>query len=448
MPDLTEDMAMTFGSLFAGIGGFDLGFERTGMQCVWQVERDRQCLELLTQKWPNVRRVNDVIRARYATESKYAGRMDTAALVRPDIICGGFPCQDLSVAGKRRGLAGGRSGLFWIMRRIIGILKPAWFVLENVPGLLSSNAGRDMGAVIGSLVDSGYGVAWRVLDSQFFGLAQRRKRVFIVGHLGDVRRAGAVLFDGESVRRDTPPSREARETVAGTLESRTNGGGFPGSDGAMSGHVVASAFMASDYKTGQFEDAETSRPITGSADRSRVAPIVAFTQNTRDEVREIGGNIAGALPAQPGMKQQTYVAIDYANGTFAESDHAMPLTRSLDRSRATPVVAMTLNAKNGKRYDAESETLLPRFARNGRGGPSEAVDALTASESGTHGDSKPHVATRQGVRRLMPIECERLQGFPDNWTAGFSDSARYRMLGNAVSVPVIEWIAKRIKDNQ
>lgn len=240
---------------------------------------------------------------------------------------------------------------------------------------------------------------------------------------------------------------------------------------------------------------------------------MAFAQNTRDEVLEIGGNIAGALPAQPGMKQQTYVAIDYANGTFAESDHAMPLTRSPDRSRAAPVVAMTLNAKNGKRYDAEPETFVthtlrgeghdasedgsgmgvplvpfafqPRFARNGRGGPSDVVDALTASESGTHGDSKPHVAyaiqeravsenptngpqgkgyqegiaftlearskvqasaTQHGVRRLMPVECERLQGFPDGWTAGFSDSARYRMLGNAVSVPVIEWIAKRIKE--
>lgn len=302
---------MTFGSLFAGIGGFDLGFERAGMRCVWQVERDRQCLELLASKWPDVQRVNDVVRARYATEQRFAGRLDTAALVRPDIICGGFPCQDFSVAGKRRGLAGSRSGLFWTMRRIIGILRPTWFVFENVPGLLSSNAGRDMGAVVGSLVDSGYGVAWRVLDSQFFGLAQRRKRVFIVGHLGDVRRAAAVLFDGESMSRNSPPSREAGEGIAGTLESRTNGGGFPGSDGAMSGHVVA----------------------------------------------------------------------------------------------------MALNAKNGKRYDAESET----FVNN-----------------------------RQGVRRLMPIECERLQGFPDNWTTGFSDSARYRMLGNAVSVPVTEWLAKRI----
>lgn len=170
----------------------------------------------------------------------------------------------------------------------------------------------------------------------------------------------------------------------------------------MSGHVVASPFMANDYKTGGFEYAETSRPITRSADRSRAAPIIAFAQSTRDEVREIGNNIAGALPAQPGMKQQTYVA-------------------------------MCLNAKNGKRYDAESEAFVTHSLR-GEG------DALTAS------DSKPHVAYRQGVRRLMPIECERLQGFPDGWTAEFSDSARYRMLGNAVSVPVIAWIGRRIME--
>lgn len=371
---------LTFGSLFAGIGGFDLGFDRARMRCVWQVERDCQCLDLLAQKWPSVRRVNDVVRARYVMESKYAGRMDTKPLVRPDIICGGFPCQDLSVAGKRRGLAGGRSGLFWTMRRIIGILKPTWVVLENVPGLLWSNAGRDMGAVVGSLVDSGYGVAWRVLDSQFFGLAQRRKRVFIVGHLGDVRRAGAVLFDGESMSRNSPPSREARQGVAGTIESRTNGGGFPGSDGAMSGHVVAVTLRSRQSKPGV------------------------------------------SMPGRGGEDDQNLV------------------------------VAMTLNAKNGKRHDAESETFVTHALTGngfdasedgtGRGVPL-AVQALTSNTGGLHIKAN-YVPQRQGVRRLMPIECERLQGFPDNWTAGFSDSARYRMLGNAVSVPVIEWIGRRI----
>lgn len=244
-----------------------------------------------------------------------------------------------------------------------------------------------MGAVIGALVDSGYGVAWRVLDSQFFGLAQRRKRVFIVGHLGDVRRAGAVLFDGESVCRDSPPSREARESVAGTLEGRTNGGGFPGSDGAMSGHVVATAYRTSGNR-GVMEQGDKTAALNCATDPNQ--NIVAVTHTLRGD------------------------------GHNASEDGT---------GRGAPLLPFTFQ---------------PRFARNGRGVPSDVVDALTASESGTHGDSKPHVAVRQGVRRLMPIECERLQGFSDNWTAGFSDSARYRMLGNAVSVPVAEWIARRI----
>lgn len=153
--------------------------------------------------------------------------------------------------------------------------------------------------------------------------------------------------------------------------------------------------------------------------------VVAFAQNTRDEVREISGNIAGALSSQPGMKQQTYVAIDYANGTFAESDHALSLTTSQDRSRAAPVVAIGFQSSQSGFREVETHARLD--SNNG---------------------SRRHngVATQQGVRRLMPIECERLQGFPDNWIAG-SDSARYRMLGNAVSVPVIEWIARRIKEN-
>lgn len=369
---------LTFGSLFAGVGGFDVGFVNSGMQCVWQVERDRQCLELLAQNWPDVRRIDDVVKARHMTEARYAKRTSAGTLVRPDVICGGFPCQDLSVAGKRRGLAGVRSGLFWTMRRIIGILKPQWFVLENVPGLLSSNNGRDMGAVIGSLVDSGYGVAYRVLDSQFFGLAQRRKRVFIVGCLGDVRRAGAVLFDGESMSRDSPPSRETREEITGTLEARVDGGGFPGSDGAMSGHVVA-------YNV----HSQNSCAMRGN------------------------GN------AEAAIQTETSRALDSAG---------------LTASQGGTVVAMTLNAKNGKRYDAEPETFVTH-ALTGNG--------FDASEDGT-GRGTPLTPTRQGVRRLMPIETERLQGFQDGWTAGFSDSCRYKMIGNAVSPPVIEWIGKRI----
>lgn len=128
-----------------------------------------------------------------------------------DILTGGFPCQDLSVAGKRGGLAGSRSGLFFELARILAESRPEWFVFENVPGLLSSNSGRDMGVVLSTLVELGYGVAWRILNAQFFGVAQRRRRVFLVGHSsGDERRAAAVLFEPAGMRGNPSPKRAAR----------------------------------------------------------------------------------------------------------------------------------------------------------------------------------------------------------------------------------------------
>src|SRR3990167_5596480 len=123
---------MKFGSLFTGVGGFDLGFERAEMTCAWQAEKDKHCLQVLANHWPNIKRYEDV---------KDVGRNAEPI----DLLCGGFPCQDLSVAGKRAGLAGERSGLWFEFARIIGELRPRWVVIENVPGLLSSNSGRDFG---------------------------------------------------------------------------------------------------------------------------------------------------------------------------------------------------------------------------------------------------------------------------------------------------------------
>lgn len=299
---------LTFGSLFSGIGGFDLGFERAGMRCLWQCEINEQCRSVLRKHWPEVPINTDVT------------TLNATNAVRPDLICGGFPCQDLSVAGRRAGLAGERSGLFFELMRIVDELAPAWVCIENVPGLLSSNGGRDMGAVVGTLADLGYGWAYRVLDAQYFGLAQRRRRVFIVGCLGDVRRASEVLFERESLPWDSPPSRE-----------------------------------------------------TG-----------------------------------------TRVAHCFARGT----------------------------GSSGYRNDANGEDFVSHPLKAG-GNLRQALSAIQKMGEPTCGEAKP-APPRVGVRRLMPIEAERLQGFPDGWTAGQSDSARYRMLGNAVAVPVAEWIGRRL----
>ena len=175
-------------SLFAGVGGFDLALERAGVTVVASCEIDKYAQKVLGEHFPNSTIINDV-------KDVTGDQLKQLGFDGSDgIIVGGFPCQDLSVAGKRAGLAGSRSGLFWEICRILDETKAKWFVLENVPGLLSSNDGRDMGTVLGALVERGYGVSYRILDAQYFGVAQRRRRVFIVGCLGDDGRASAEVL--------------------------------------------------------------------------------------------------------------------------------------------------------------------------------------------------------------------------------------------------------------
>ena len=169
---------MRFVSLFAGVGGFDLGLTRSGHQCVGQVEIDKHAMSVLDLQFPEIPKHDDVTTAiDWADQNELTGNID--------LVCGGFPCQDLSVAGKRAGLAGARSGLFYDALRFTTHTKAKTILLENVPGLLSSNQGRDFGAVLAALAESGYSnIEWRVLDSQFFGVPQRRRRVFIVASVG------------------------------------------------------------------------------------------------------------------------------------------------------------------------------------------------------------------------------------------------------------------------
>lgn len=211
---------MRFGSLFAGIGGFDLALERAGMTCAFQVEIDPECRRVLAERWPDVPRYADIRHV----------RRNEIHVPTIDLLCGGFPCQDISVAGKRAGLAGQRSGLWWEFHRLIDELAPEWVLAENVPGLLSSGNRHDMGIVIGSLSELGYGVAWRVLDAQNFGVPQRRRRVFIVGHRGEPWSAPSeILFEPESVPWDSAARRtSAKDITAPSTVSTLQGGGKRG----------------------------------------------------------------------------------------------------------------------------------------------------------------------------------------------------------------------------
>lgn len=223
-------------SLFSGIGGMDAGLARAGFRHVGFCESDAYRRDVLRARFPGVPVHDDVCTlflgepARGATPERDSATVDDGGgqtgpgvSVRVDLLCGGFPCQDLSVAGKRAGLDGARSGLFFEFARIIGTIRPRFVLVENVPGLLSSNGGRDFGVVLETLADLGYGVAWRIVDSRFFGVPQRRRRVFILGvdARGDPRaaadRAGEILAVGSRCERHPAAGGKAGPDVAATL---------------------------------------------------------------------------------------------------------------------------------------------------------------------------------------------------------------------------------------
>jgi DNA (cytosine-5)-methyltransferase 1 len=210
-------MTITAVSLFAGVGGFDLALERNGVEIVATCEIDKHAQKILTRHFPKAKLFSNV--------TQLTGQdLFDAGFNSDGIIVGGFPCQDVSVAGKRAGLSDSngnatRSGLFWEVVRLLEETKAQHFILENVPGLLSSNEGRDFAVVLNALVELGYGVSWRILDAQYFGVPQRRRRIFIVGCLGDDGRTPAqILAIGEGRAGYLEASRSQRKTVAGAIK--------------------------------------------------------------------------------------------------------------------------------------------------------------------------------------------------------------------------------------
>jgi DNA (cytosine-5)-methyltransferase 1 len=338
--------------LFAGIGGFDLGFEWAGFKTVWQVEKEKFCIAVLKTRFPNVERYYEV---------KDCGNGRKHKLRAVDVVTAGFPCQDLSVAGKRAGLAGSRSGLFWEVIRIVGEIRPSWLVLENVPGLFSSDDGRDFAIVLRELAKLRLfqSIAWTVLDSRFFGVAQRRHRVFIVcgPRTGS---AEAVLFESESGARDSQESGEERpgtatdacDRIASPLRHSDGGSPSGGPRGGNGENIVAQAMCSKVTGTLRCEYGDQSYRGDGT---DRHAVCGAFNSGAGASARGIG-----------------YV-------------------------------------ENG------SPTL-----RGNNGGNKTAV-TYECSE-----------ADSNGVRDFASL--------PEGL-----DSARYRALGNAVTVNVAQWIAERIK---
>ena len=466
---------LTVGSLFSGVGCFDLGLERAGMRCIWQCEADKTARSVLKRHWPDVPIYEDI------------RKIDTEQLVRdglrPDVIVGGWPCQDLSVAGRRAGLAGERSGLFFEMLRVIEGLRPQWFIAENVPGLLSSNGGEDFAAVLRGLVQCGYGVSWRILDAQFFGVPQRRRRVFLVGHFGSGCSA-QVLFEPKGLRGDFEARGAPREDIAGTLGggsgqprwpddtdrmtfvastvSASMGGGHRGDgrdnlslarclttrEGQRQNHTLETIV----YDPTQITSAENrSNPQVGDPSHTLAAkghaPMIVFQERGRAGGRNLDSqeDVAYALtaPRGGGRRHEMNILPVAFSCKDAEVGHWEDVA---------PTLRGPCHAASHQNGGGQVAVFEPRVARNGRGAPEDIVPPLKAQSGQTgKGDSAPCVTGRSvGPRRLTPRECERLQGLPDDHTRydadgkEIADGPRYRMIGNGGAVPVMEWIGKRI----
>ena len=264
---------MRFVSLFCGVGGFDIGLERSGHVCVGQVEIDKHARSVLDHHWPDVPKHDDVTTAiDWADEIGLTGNVD--------LVCGGFPCQDLSVAGKRAGLGGERSGLFFDALAFAKSVKAKTILLENVPGLLSSNQGRDFGTVLASLADSGYSnIEWRVLNSQFFGVPQRRRRIFIVASLG-TEPFREILAEPKSSTGDFTQSEQEGQDTSGATAT---GVGVYGQTGFAKYSKGVTTLTATSYK----------RPEDNVVVNSFTSSSFAGYQGGVGTLRSNGGDLGG-----------------------------------------------------------------------------------------------------------------------------------------------------------
>lgn len=416
-------------STFSGIGGIDLAFHRVGVPGLLMCEADKSARAVLSRRFPGIP-IHPDIKELTADDLRAAGAV-------PDrtVIHGGFPCQDLSVAGRRRGMGEGtRSGLFWELARLVADFRPRWVVLENVPGLLSSRGGRDMGAVLGTLADLGYGYAYRVLDAQHFGVPQRRPRVVIVGHLGAPWGAPAqVLLEPEGGSESPAQVGSARPGAAQRPENGIAGGGITPPLTAHHGlaNVGDEAFV-------------TFQKVRRTGERDAPFDLTSATRAVDVVVSALTAHGVGTCGADDNQAQSGHIITfdpkaggdRTSSGAFETGTGIAPVLSGA-RPHAACISGSVAHALTAEGCDAGEDG-------SGRGMPIVA-SALTAGVSGRRQEDDYNLASEGAeVRRLTPLECERLQGYPDGWTDGQADSPRYRQLGNSVAVPVFEWVARRL----
>ena len=513
---------MRYVSLFAGIEAASQGWHHMGWEPVAFADIDQFPSTVLAHHYPEVPNLGNVEEVDW---NEYRGKAD--------LVVGGSPCQSFSVAGRRLGLDDPRGNLALEFLRAVKEIQPTWFVFENVPGLLSSDEGRDFGIFLGQVAQIGYGFAYRVLDSQYFGVPQRRRRVFVVGHIGnDWRSAASVLFERESLQGHSKESKAQGKAITEYIGTSTSQQGEPGR------RVIPKITGTIDTDCG---GGKLSVQHASSGHLIPETEPIAFEQNQRSEVRET--EVAGPVKAEKGSNNQTFIAQNWdgedKTGTLTtrSMDQFMPdkdnfmavveptpdseifdswalnenprnvsptLNASLPYTSGDPIVtepeifdetnpngrtdvSPTLNARDsGSTGDPiVHETIgfdwknaaQTNFDKKNSGAPVTAEGGLAVGQPivsptltshnldsrspqsaestaivGKVLDASKHKS--MAVRRLTPVECERLQGFPDNYTQiawkgkapeDCPDGPRYKALGNSMAVPVMRWIGEGIQ---
>lgn len=404
---------MRYLSVCSGIEAATVAWKGLGWEAVGFSEIERFPSSVLAHHYPDVKNYGDM--------TKYKEWDIDGDSV--DLLVGGTPCQAFSVAGLRKGLEDPRGNLSLVFVGMVEHFKPEWVVWENVPGVLSSNGGRDFGSFIGALASIGYGFAWRCLDAQYFGVPQRRRRIFLVAHSsGDSRRAAEVLFEPESLLWNHKKSRTqgqgiADASITGTVSSKwAKGTGGPAGDECY--NLVNTSYL--------YENHPNDSRVTGPVDPS---PTVAARWGTG------GGNtplvqhtFRKSRRAQSTEDYETWVPDNVTNtlNCFDIGD-----IRSVD------IVTAPIPIQDVRPIDK---------GQNGLGIGKEGDPSYTLDKMATQG-----VAHHMAVRRLTPTECERLQGFPDGYTdirpngKDTPDGPRYKALGNSMAVPCMRWLGKRIQ---
>lgn len=425
-------MTIKFLSLFSGIGAGDLGLEDAGLECVGQVEIDKQCQSVLRRHWPRVPLFDDVRKVRAALEPRNAGR-SSIEFPKPDWIVGGFPCQDISVAGKRAGLSGERSGLWWEFRRIVALLRPRGVLIENVDGLRSSNGGRDLGAILGALVDLGYGWPTGALTLNT-----------------SVCPKGASVCSLSDILETQPvhPKYFLSPTACRGILRRAAG---------RVGELVPDTSFAITGKQGRRQNVEltTLIPFAVHGEHSN-----AMTGQGQAQVAE-PADVSRALDSTGGYtKGQGGNVITYALQEGIERDQNLksgPQGKGWQEG-----VAFTLESRHHSQAVAQCESpssgvpFVNIDYRTSDWRQLETSGAVTAGEDRSKAapivleSEEPELRQGPAVRRLTPVECARLQGMPDDHCAvgadgeTISDSAQYRMYGNAITRNVARWLGSRI----